>query len=110
MKGEGIRWLPFGLGWERGRPARKASLGARLTLALALSREGRGDSLASVRAWLRSPPLGELILPRGRYQAHDVGYRADGFFLGQVDVAVLGGEFDYGLAGVVFDFDGSHQV
>ena len=43
MKGEGIYRSLFSQGfWERGRPARNAAL-ARAALALALSREGRGD-------------------------------------------------------------------
>ena len=42
-------------GWERGRLARKAALGARL--ALALTHEGRGDSLASFMAWFRMAGL-----------------------------------------------------
>ena len=56
MKGEGIRWLLFGLGFGwRGRLARKAAL-ARVTLTLALSHEGlTGVGLAPLGARASRP-------------------------------------------------------
>ena len=64
MKGEGIRWLLFGLGFGwRGRLAHNAALGRGDTLTLALSREGRGDPLASLGAWFRVAVLVGLWIP-----------------------------------------------
>ena len=56
MKGEGIRRLRFALGLER------LSGGLDARGALALSREGRGDPPASVRAWFRAAGLIRQLL------------------------------------------------